>query len=282
MSSLLILLWRKRGADRCRVALAVVTAGALVVNSLCLLFSILAILLLLGFVGTVSTSSNLELIGTSCNNALLNLRYVMPESRIDKLKQIQLDNPNAPNSPVYIVSDPAYAAASDLTGGAQGVSFPQGMKAGDMLRSLTSSVGRQALLDVLRGKDPAIVPQKAAWGPVQQHEMGHQATGEAPSKLDPAAVQALLPAQGWQNLIGQPGIEAPLADTRQPGPYGYSPENAMFEVAARLAAEPESLGLTTKTRIPVIRRYRALLKNASPEAAAQYDKYLTSLGISTK
>jgi len=196
--------------------------------------------------------------------------------------QIQMLNPNAPNSPVYIVSDPAYASASDLTGGAQGVSFPQGMKAGDMLRSLTSPVGRQALMDVLHGKDPAIVPQKNAWGPIQQHEMAHQVMGNAPSQLDPAAVRSLVPQQGYENLVGLPGNEAPLAQAHQPGPYGYTPEGAQFEIPARLATEPESLGLTPKTRAEALKRYQALLKSASPEVAARYGKYLASLGLLEK
>lgn len=188
--------------------------------------------------------------------------------------QIQFMNQYAPGrAPVYVVSDPAYQKASDLLGGAQGAAFPQGMKSGDVLRALFSPVGRQLLMDVMRGRDPAVIP-KSQWGtPVMAHEMGHQVAGTAPEKLAPAGTRALLPPEGWQNLTAAPGQPSPLYATRQPGPYGYSPENAQFEIPARLIAQPESLGMTPEQAQSALKKYVEQVRAVDPESAARIERY---------
>jgi hypothetical protein len=192
--------------------------------------------------------------------------------------QIQISNPSAPNSPVYIVADKAYEDASALTGGAQGVSFPEGMQPGDMMRALFSPVGRQALMDVLQGKDPAIVSKKYGFSPTMLHEMMHQTLGKAPNQLDPSAVRGLIPSEGYKNLTGAPGRDyMPLAATQQRGPYGYSSGEAQFEIPVRLATQPESVGMTPETAKPALARYRGFLEKSAPDKLAQFDQYMANL-----
>lgn len=211
-------------------------------------------------------------------SALSYLRQFLPASmqtHTPDEAQIQTLNPySKQRALVYTLPKSAYEGS--FTGGARGVSLPEGMKAGDAMRAAFSPVGRQALYDVMRGRDPAFVPQGESQE-VTQHEMLHQTMGGNPFRLPPEVVKSLIPEAGWRNLVSQTGTQAPLAAQGQPGPYNYSEHDALGEVPVRLVTEPESLGMSKADGLRAANRYVKLLRKQDPAAADQLEKQIADI-----
>jgi hypothetical protein len=128
-----------------------------------------------------------------------------------------------------------------------------------------------------RGPDTVYVPQREFTGPafgdlqapsglspgsIPRHEAIHQFLGPVEDRLDTSKIAGLIGEEGLKRLYSR----------------GYDYASIMREIPARLATEPQSLGMSVDAGRDAMRKYIELLRQQDPSRAARLAKYLGLVG----